>query len=271
MKYQRRIRKHRYLHVADELRDGILSARWRPGDLLPSESQLCREFGVSRGTVVKAIEVLLADGLAHRRQGVGTFVSRPSLHRMPGFLIGFSETVRQQGRTPSHRLVSQQKLSRSEALTYGCDEPALLMQRVRLVDGVPWAIHNVIVPQAVAAKVPALSGGDASVEDASFSLYDSFGAAGIAISHADEAVNARLATEEEARLLDIDRPSAVMLVHRRSFDTDERLIELIEAIYLGECYTYEIRLVRGHGVSSVQSSRPLDSSGSPLNVDAKRN
>ena len=73
MKYQRRIRKHRYLHVADELRDGILSARWRPGDLLPSESQLCQEFGVSRGTVVKAIEVLLADGLAHRRQGSGTF------------------------------------------------------------------------------------------------------------------------------------------------------------------------------------------------------
>jgi len=81
MKYHRRIRKPRYLLVADALRDGILAAKWKPGDLLPSESQLCRDFGVSRGTVVKAIEVLLGDGLAHRRQGVGTFVSRPS-HRV---------------------------------------------------------------------------------------------------------------------------------------------------------------------------------------------
>ena len=84
MRRNRKIKQSLYLDLASEIRDNIVSKKWKPGDLLPSETQLCRDFGVSRGTVVKALEVLHREGLAQRRQGVGTFVSRPALHRMPG-------------------------------------------------------------------------------------------------------------------------------------------------------------------------------------------
>jgi GntR family transcriptional regulator len=266
MKYRRQIKKPRYIHVADEIREGILSGKWKPGDLLPSESQLCRDYGVSRGTAIKAVEVLLSEGLAQRRQGVGTFVSRPALHRMPGFLLGFSETVRRQGRTPTHQLVDQRELSRSEALQYGCDEPALMLRRVRLVDGVPWAIHNVVVPLAVAQKVPTLYGPESELEKEDFSLYEALGNAGITIDHADEAVNARLANEAEAELLKIDLPSAVMLVHRKSFDPHGRLLESIEAIYFGDCYTYEIRLVRKQTASEVSGGANIETLGASVDV-----
>ncbi len=236
--------KPRYAHLAETLRDGIRAGEWEPGDLLPSEAMLCRQFGVSRGTVVKAIEVLLADGLLQRRQGVGTFVTRPALHRSPGYLLGFSETVRRQGRIPTHRLLHQRQLSRSEALQYGCDEPALLLERVRLVDGFPWALHTALIPNRIAESVPALLGPDSQVEQADFSLYRTFDTAGLEIEHADETINVRLATEREARQLGIELPSAVMLVHRKSFDDLGRLIELIEAVYLQDCYTYDARLVR---------------------------
>ena len=266
MRRNRKIKQALYLDLASELRESIVSSKWKPGDLLPSETQLCREFGVSRGTVVKALEVLHHAGLAQRRQGVGTFVSRPSLHRMPGFILGFSETVRQQGRTPTHHLVDQCELTRAEALQYGCDEPALMLNRIRLVDGVPWAIHRVVIPLGIAARVPALHGDRSKVEDPAFSLYEAFGDAGITIDHADEAVNTRLATEEEAELLRINLPTAVMLVHRKSFDPRGRLVELIEAVYLGECYTYETRLVRAHGVSEVSASKHIETPGALKNV-----
>lgn len=255
MKHNRKTRQPIYLQLANDLREGIVSEKWKPGDLLPSETQLCRDFAVSRGTVVKALEVLLEEGLAQRRQGVGTFVCRPALHRMPGFLTGFSETVRRQGRTPTQRLVGQRRLTRAQALQYGCDEPALLLHRVRIVDGVPWAIHRSLIPDAVADRVPALRGDTRDVEEPGFSLYDAFAEAGFTIDHADEAVNARLATEEDAALLSIDLPSAVMLVHRKSFDPGGRLLELIEAVYLGDCYTYDIRLVRRHGLAEVPTDR----------------
>ncbi|MGH8224218.1 MAG: GntR family transcriptional regulator [Woeseiaceae bacterium] len=251
MRSNHKSRQPLYLDLAGELRHSIVAGKWKPGDLLPSETQLCRDFGVSRGTAIKALEVLHHEGLAQRRQGVGTVVSRPALHRMPGFMLGFSETVRKQGRTPSHQLVDQSVLSRAEALQYGCDEPALMLNRVRLVDDVPWAIHKAVIPLSVAEKAPALYGEQSSVRQPGFSLYEALAEAGISIDHADEAINARLATEEEAKLLRIELPSAVMLVHRKSFDSRGRLVELIEAVYLGDCYTYESRLVRAHGVSDV--------------------
>ena len=241
--------KPRYAVLSDELRDGIRAGKWVPGDLLPSEAQLCLKFGVSRGTVVKAIDVLLAEGLLQRRQGVGTFVSRPALHRSPGYLLGFSETVRRQGRVPSHRLMGQRQLDRIEALQFGCDERALLLERIRLVDGFPWAIHTALVPMRVAADVPALTGPDSRVADSDFSLYKTFDEAGLEIDHADEHINVRLATGKEAEQLGIELPSAVMLVHRKSFDNRGNLIELIEAVYLQDCYTYDARLVRSNRLS----------------------
>lgn len=255
MKHSSRVRQPLYLQMASALRDGIASKKWQPGDLLPSETQLCRDFGVSRGTALRALEQLLGEGLAQRRQGVGTFVSRPALHRMPGYLLGFSETVRKQGRIPSHRLVAHHRLTRAQALQYGCGEPALFLHRVRLVDGAPWAVHKSLIPLAIAEKVPAL-GEERAMAAAEFSLYAALGEAGFTIDHADETVNVRLATAEEAKLLQIKLPSPVMLVHRNSFDPNGRLLESIEAVYLGECYTYETRLVRAHGLIELRGLRP---------------
>jgi GntR family transcriptional regulator len=64
-----------YFQLQEHLRDRINSGEFPPGALLPTEVQLCSQFGVSRITVGKALDGLLAEKLIHRRQGVGTFVS----------------------------------------------------------------------------------------------------------------------------------------------------------------------------------------------------
>lgn len=252
MKRHRKSKRPLYLGIADDLRAGILEHRWQPGDLLPSEPQLCRDYGVSRGTAVRAIEVLLQEGLAQRRQGVGTFVARPSLHRQLGFLNSFSETVSEQGGVPSHKLLSERRLSRKEAMQFGCDEAAHELHRLRLVDGVPWALHRCLIPASVAGAVPEL--GEASPvrrEAPDFSLYRALEAAGFTVDHAEELLQARAATADEARLLEMEPGAPLMMVHRKSFDATGRLLELIEAIYNAESYTYEARLVRRRDVTRI--------------------
>ncbi len=243
-----------YVKIADELRDGILSRRWLPGDQLPSEPQLCREYSVSRGTVVRAIEILLQEGLAHRRQGDGTYVSRPSLHRQPGFLTGFSRAVRDQGRMPSHRVLAVKMLSPAEAQQYGCGTAALRLSRLRLVDGTPWAIHNSVIPEQIAARIPALTrDGAEQLHAADFSLHQSMEDAGILVDHADELLRARAATSEEAALLGVPSGTALMAINRRAFDTSGRVVELVETSYVGDSYSYETRLTRDRGITSMSS------------------
>lgn len=65
----------------------IKSGRLKPGDKIPSESQLCKEYSISKITTGKAISALSAEGLLYRIQGKGTFVSPEKPRRKTG-LIG---------------------------------------------------------------------------------------------------------------------------------------------------------------------------------------
>lgn len=64
----------KYRQLADTLRAAIEQGQYAPGDALPSEPQLSREHGMSRPTVVRAIDLLRRDGLVESQQGRGTFV-----------------------------------------------------------------------------------------------------------------------------------------------------------------------------------------------------
>ena len=64
-----------YLQLRDLLLRDMETRQWRPGEALPSEIELAARFGVSQGTVRKAIDALAADNLVVRRQGKGTFVA----------------------------------------------------------------------------------------------------------------------------------------------------------------------------------------------------
>jgi GntR family transcriptional regulator len=63
-----------YRKVQDRLRQEIASGRFKEGDLIPSEQELAKRYGVSQGTARKAVLDLTQRGLFHRRQGKGTFV-----------------------------------------------------------------------------------------------------------------------------------------------------------------------------------------------------
>ena len=69
-----------YEAIYNKLRNQIFSGKFRPGDLLPSENQLCGEFGASRETVRKGLKALEQEGLIFSRPKVGYFVSTPNLH-----------------------------------------------------------------------------------------------------------------------------------------------------------------------------------------------
>jgi GntR family transcriptional regulator, arabinose operon transcriptional repressor len=67
-------RGHKTRLLADDLRRGIAELRW-PAGRLPTEQQLAREQGVSVNTVRRAVDLLVHEGLVHRRQGSGMYIA----------------------------------------------------------------------------------------------------------------------------------------------------------------------------------------------------
>jgi len=69
--------RHLYLQVRDALAQEIAKGTRKAGTLLPNEIDLSREFGVSIGTMRKALEVLAKEKLVSRQPGRGTLVCEP--------------------------------------------------------------------------------------------------------------------------------------------------------------------------------------------------
>lgn len=88
----------RYREVADLLRLAILTEDYPVGSLLPSEGELCRQYGVSRHTVREATRLLQLRGLIFKRQGRGTEVVASTRTSRVVRLLGSIDQVEQHGR-----------------------------------------------------------------------------------------------------------------------------------------------------------------------------
>lgn len=72
-----------YQRIADSLRQRLLAGRWGPEEQLPTEQELCRQFGTSQITVRRAMQIIEEEHLVERRQGRGTFATPAAQRKIP--------------------------------------------------------------------------------------------------------------------------------------------------------------------------------------------
>ena len=83
-----------YKDVKRQLMEALTRGEWKPGEAIPSERRLAERFGISIGTVRKAIDELVAENILIRQQGRGTFVAT---HNRDRLLFYFFHVVPEQG------------------------------------------------------------------------------------------------------------------------------------------------------------------------------
>jgi GntR family transcriptional regulator len=209
-----------------------------PDGAIPSERELMTSFGVSRATVRKAIDSLVADGLLHRIHGKGTFVSRPRLESRL-HLASFSQDMRRRGLIPSTSLLGVE-LDRppadvAKALRLA-DEDAWRIDRVRLADGQPIAVENGWYPQR---PLPGLDR-----QDLSGSLYELFARTyGLVIDAAEQTLWGETADAAMARRLDAPLHTP-LLVFRRVSRAGHLPLEYVVSRYRGDRYQLHMSLGR---------------------------
>jgi GntR family transcriptional regulator len=236
-----------YLQLLDRLRVDISSRP--PGARIDSEPQLARRFGVSRFTVTRAIEILVRDGVLTRRQGLGTFVAPPRLRRAPTYLRSFTEAMAAEGRTATHRLLDFALIKGADGLNfpYAKGTPLLRLERLRLVDGAPLAVHYSVL-NANIAQAAGLTRVIAA--DPHFSLYRLFRDRGFVIERGIETLQARLATGREAQLLELDKSPVVMTAHRETYAKNGVLVDVDDAVHDARRYAYETEIRQGGELAS---------------------
>ena len=133
-----------YRTVYFSIKRAIQEGNYRPGDLIPCESDLEREFAVSRTTIRKAISILTSEGYLDVKQGRGTIVLDTSTTQRLNSITSVTETLIKQGYKVTTEGTSIEIVDARSAAASALEIPVgtdiYLVQRVLYADGVPIAI-----------------------------------------------------------------------------------------------------------------------------------
>jgi GntR family transcriptional regulator len=141
-----------YRRVQIALTRKLAAGDWKPGEAIPSETTLAREFRVSIGTIRKAVDELVAGNILVRQQGRGTFVA---MHTEDRTLFYFFHIARKDGikELPVHELLSfrKDKAETEEAqwLGVGRGTPTLRIHNALKLGGRPIIFDDIVVPAAL--------------------------------------------------------------------------------------------------------------------------
>jgi GntR family transcriptional regulator len=140
--------------LANDLRDRLGRSEWTAGEKLPTEGELCQQYGVSRTTVRQALRTLGNEGLLVIRQGMGSFVSENSIIRA-GMqeLKSITSTIEEMGHKPSmqyhHRVVRKATDEEVEMFHLEPEDQVVDIRRRILADGIVVAYSYDVLPRWV--------------------------------------------------------------------------------------------------------------------------
>jgi GntR family transcriptional regulator len=222
--------------IEQALRERIVTLS--PGDALPSDADLCAEFGVSRMTARNAMQRLADEGLVLRIPGKGSFVAEPPAHRRADRLLTFSREMERRGRHPSSKVLAREirPSSADEAAALGIapGDPVVALRRLRCADDEPIAVEMAILVNGTAPAVMA-----ADLEAGS--LHDALARGGYHLRRGIATIAAAPATPDDARLLGLRKGDALLVERRVIRDAQGRRIEATESRYPADRYALDIQ------------------------------
>jgi GntR family transcriptional regulator len=214
-----------YLQIKGLLERSLENGEWAPAEAIPSEHELARRFGVSQGTVRKAIQALAADNLVVRRQGKGTFVATHTEEQSSSFR--FLRIRRNDGvdEYPRSRLLEVRRAKASAEIARRLDlkpgDGVILLRRILEFGGAPVVLDDITLPAALFRGLT-----KARFETYRGSMYGFFETEfGVRILSAEEKLRAVSADRTSARLLGVRAGTPLLAVDRITLTYGDRPVE----------------------------------------------
>jgi GntR family transcriptional regulator len=231
-----------YFQLYNYINQKIKAREWLPGQLLPSEQELCTTIGVSRTVVRQAIEQLQRDRLILKQNGKRSSIALPTYEGdLMENLRGFYEDAIAKGRTPLTEVLSLKVVPATPdiavALRLSQGTPVVELNRLRFLDGEPEVLVITYLPESICPDLPE--------EDlANESLYMLLARKyGLRIAQAFRTIEAVALDRTEAKLLRSRPGSPALLLKSIGLLADGTPLEYFIARHRGDRAKFQVKLV----------------------------
>lgn len=214
-----------YSQVKSAIVSNVISGKWKPGQILPSEIALASEFGVSQGTIRKALNDLENQNLLVRIQGRGTFVSEHTPQRS---LFHFFHIISDDGmrELPTSIVLSQRRVGASKQIANNLSiephEQVHEIVRLRRLRGRPVLFEKLWLPIRLFPTLEFPVGEDMNQEF--YVLYQQ--RYHVIVHWTQEKVRAIGADKSDGKFLEVAVGTPLLEIERIAYDLQSRPVEL---------------------------------------------
>lgn len=223
-----------YYQLYDILCKDIKEGKYKPGDLLPTENDMIEQFGVSRVTVRKAMDMLMSDGLIGKRRGYGAYVEQKKMEQRLNKVVHFSNDMEQRGYKASVKLLENRKVMATktiaQALSIPEGHPLIHIKRLRYADGVPMCIESAYLIYDWCPEVLNQDFAQLSLRHFLEENYD------IVWKKASQKIFAMKANAQIAGNLNIKDGDPMIYLERISYNKDNVPGEYLQSYYRGDSF-----------------------------------
>jgi len=224
-----------YIQLKNELLNDIRE-NYNPNDLIPAEGELEKLYEVSRITVRRAIEELGKEGILVKKQGKGTFVKEQKILYDANSIGSLTQRLKKQNHMLKTKSIEYEIIEDEHPVKELLQCDALLcIKRFRVLDDVPFALMKNYLD---IKKVPKLQE-TFLIESLYTFLKEEYS---IEFYNAEETVEAKSASKEEAEKLAIEEKSPLLSLHRLSFNKDNNPVEYSDIVIKADMYKHKIIL-----------------------------
>lgn len=211
--------------------------------VIPTETQLCDHFTISRSTVRQALGELTSEGYLERHKGKGTMILPKKIKQeFLDVLESFNDEMQEKGLTPHTQVLALELVVPPPAVASGLlvsqGEKVVHLKRLRSIDNEPIVLVSTYLPTHV-YSLDGLLKDDLEKESLYHLMRSRYG---VNIESSRRVLEIRLATETDAKLLQISPLSPLHYIGTTSFDEKGLPFEFSQARYRGDKNSFVIEI-----------------------------
>jgi len=225
-----------YHQLNEQIYELIQQGALKPGDILPSEREICDKYNISRGTVRQAIDILVNKGYVIRKRGKGTVIKHPVLNHD---LIGdfsFGKGMIQQGLRVNSDILFAGGVSGKKRITNRLNldnkEKLIRIWRVRRANDEPWIIEDSYMQESRFLGVDTYDLTSRLLSDVLSDFYQT------RLTRMDAFIEPTLAQEKHSELLNIKEGAPALVLDRVLFDERDNPVVYSQAFVRGDRCRY---------------------------------